>query len=257
MSEYVLPHDVKGERERLALMSTLLDPTEQAHIERLGIRPGWRCLELGCGNGSISQFLARSVAPSGRVVATDLDISYLADLRAPCLETRRLDVLHDAIEEASYNLVVARALLHHLPSAHPALEKMVAALKPGGVLLSVEPDMLPATVAEPDCMRAYWKGWLKWSVEARIDFFIGRKIPSWLQSFGLTDVAGEEHSPLFNGGSDWARYWVATVRELRPSLLKSGFVTEPMIEEFQSRFEDSQYWTSVISFTSCWGRKPA
>ena len=40
-------------------------------------------------------------------------------------------------------------------------------------------------------MLRFWQGWLRWSVEAGIDYHIGRKIPAWLDSLGLTDVAGE------------------------------------------------------------------
>jgi len=78
----------------------------------------------------------------------------------PCLEIRKIDILQDLIEEGSYDFVVARPLLHHLTSARKGLECMVSALKPGGVLLSVEPDMLLCTMAEPDSMHRFWEGWL-------------------------------------------------------------------------------------------------
>jgi len=138
-------------------------PLERAHIERLGLRPGWRCLEAGCGNGSIARWLASRVAPSGHVVASDLDITYVAGLQLPCLEVRKLDVLSDAIEDGTYDFVVARAMLHHIADPQLALRRMLAALKPGGVLLSIEPDMLPCTVAEPEPVRTFWQGWLQWS----------------------------------------------------------------------------------------------
>ena len=257
MSKYTLSHGLAGEQQRLALMSALLDPFECACIDRLGVRPGWRCLELGCGNGSIAQALAERVAPTGYVVASDIDLTYIVDLQMPGLEVRRIDILQDAIEEGSYDFVVARALLHHLTPAGEALERMVTALNPGGVLLSIEPDMLPCTVTEPDSMRNFWQQWLKWSVEAGIDYSIGRKIPAWLDLLGLKDVAGEGYTAQFNGGSDWATYWTQTVRELAPSLLKLGYVTEKMLDEFYIRYDDPHYWTSVMTFTANWGRKPA
>jgi SAM-dependent methyltransferase len=206
---------------------------------------------------TIAQVLAERVAPTGHVVASDIDLAYIVNLQMPCLEVRRIDVLEDVIEEGSFDFVVARALLHHLTPARKALERMISALKPGGVLLSVEPDMLPCTVAEPDSMHAFWQGWLKWSVEAGIDYFIGHKIPAWLDSFGLSDVAGEGYTAQFNGGSGWAKYWTETMRELAPSLLKLGCVTEKMLEEFRACYQDPHYWTSVITFTANWGRKPA
>jgi tRNA A58 N-methylase Trm61 len=79
MSNYVLGHDLKGE----ALMSQLLDPMHQRYIDALGVvRPGARTLEVGCGKGSISEWLAEFVRPGGTAVAVDLDLS-LVDLRKP------------------------------------------------------------------------------------------------------------------------------------------------------------------------------
>jgi SAM-dependent methyltransferase len=255
MGEYRLPHAFLGEQQRLALMSKLLDPVESALIARLEVSPGSHCLELGCGNGSIAQALAERVAPTGHVVASDIDLSYIEDLKVPGLEIRQIDILQDEIDEGSYDFVVARALLHHLMSAREALERMVKALKPGGVLLSIEPDMLPCTVAEPVSIHTFWQGWLKWSVGAGIDYFIGRKIPTWLDSLGLKDVGSEGHTAQFNGGSDWATYWTETMRELAPSLLTSGCITENLLEEFHTYYQNPHYWTSVITFIASWGRK--
>ena len=256
MGEYTLPHAASGERTRLALMSELLDPIERAHIERLGLRADWRCLEVGCGNGSIAQWLASRVSPAGHVVASDIETSYLAGLDSSCLEVRQLDVLHSPIEESAYDFVVARAVLHHLPDPRQALERMVAALKPGGVLLSIEPDMLPATVAQPEEMGAFWRGWLQWSVDEGIDYSIGPKIAAWLDSLGMEGIAGEGHTAIFNGGSPWATYWRETMQVLRPKLLASGRITETDLQSFDVYYRDPHYWTNVLTFVASWGHKP-
>ncbi len=72
MGEYVLGHHLKGEGKRLALMSQLLDPMHRRYIESLNIRPGARTLEVGCGNGSISAWLAGRVAPVRRLGVTSI-----------------------------------------------------------------------------------------------------------------------------------------------------------------------------------------
>ena len=110
------------------------------------------------------------MGPSGHVVASDIDTGYIAELKTPRLEVRRIDVLEDEIEAGFYDFVVARALLHRLPGARNALERMVAAVKPGGAFLSIEPDMLPATVAEPEPMRLFWQAWLRWSENSGIEW---------------------------------------------------------------------------------------
>jgi SAM-dependent methyltransferase len=128
MNQYILPHNLAGERQRLGLMSELLDPLHRSHIEQLGLQAGWRCLEVGCGNGSMSEWLANRVAPGGHVVATDIDTRYIASLVVPNLEVRQLNILEDAVEDCAYDLVTARAVLHHIESPEKAVRRMLGVL---------------------------------------------------------------------------------------------------------------------------------
>jgi 2-polyprenyl-3-methyl-5-hydroxy-6-metoxy-1,4-benzoquinol methylase len=58
MPQYVLDHHLEGEKKRLALMSQLLDPMHRRHIEALRISRDAQVLEIGCGNGSMSRWMA-------------------------------------------------------------------------------------------------------------------------------------------------------------------------------------------------------
>jgi ubiquinone/menaquinone biosynthesis C-methylase UbiE len=81
MSRYVLNHHLEGEKKR-ALMSSLLDPLHRRLIESLGISREARVLEVGRGNGSMSTWMAEPIAPDGQVVALDLDLSLVDNMRA-------------------------------------------------------------------------------------------------------------------------------------------------------------------------------
>jgi ubiquinone/menaquinone biosynthesis C-methylase UbiE len=132
MPEYVLGHHLKGEGKRLALMSELLDPMHRRYLQSLdAVKPGARTLEVGCGNGSISAWLARWVAPNGRAVAVDLDLSLL-DVHSPNLESRQADILAGPVEPRDFDVVTARAVLHHVADAEKAIANLVASLRPGG-----------------------------------------------------------------------------------------------------------------------------
>jgi SAM-dependent methyltransferase len=236
-------------------MSELLDPMHRGHIERLGLRPGWRCLEIGCGTGSMSKWLAERVGPGGIAVAADLDPHRAAEDRVPNLQVCRLDIMEEPLEEGAYDLVTARALLHHLHSPALAIERMAAALKPGGVLISIEPEFLPVSVAQPEALHAFWQGWLKWSVAAGIDYSLGRKMPGILAAKGLLEIGAEGHTAYFRGGSPWAEYWIQTLRELGAEIVAAGYLTEKMVGEFYALFSDEQLWTSVATMVATWGHK--
>src|SRR4051794_25666436 len=167
MSDYVLDHHREGERRRLELMSQLLDPMHRRYIEQLGIGSGARTLEVGCGNGTISSWLAERVGCGGGVVAVDLDLS-LVPADAPNLELRRGDICAGPVEPADFDLVTARAVLHHVVRASEAVANLVASARPGGAIVLIEPDFLPVSVAEPPEVAAFWRGWLAWSRQAGI-----------------------------------------------------------------------------------------
>jgi ubiquinone/menaquinone biosynthesis C-methylase UbiE len=126
MPEYVLGHHLKGEGERLALMSELLDPMHRRYLQSLDVvKSGARTLEVGCGNWSISAWLARQVAPNGVAVAADLDLS-LVSVHSPNLELRKSNILAGPVEPGGFDLVTARAVLHHVADAEKAIGDLIA-----------------------------------------------------------------------------------------------------------------------------------
>lgn len=243
MSKYVLGHDLKGEGTRLALMSQLLDPMHRRYIDALGvIRPGARTLEVGCGNGSISAWLAERVRPGGTAIAVDLDLS-LVDVREPNLELCQSDIVAGPLELGTFDLVTARAVLHHVQNAEAAIVNMVASLRPGGALLLIEPDFLPVSIAEPPGVRAFWDGWLAWARESGVNYAIGRTLAPRLAALGLKAISGTAETEIYNGGSRWADYWIQTILELHDDLIRSGKLNETLVDAFLAYCADSTWWT--------------
>jgi SAM-dependent methyltransferase len=257
MSKYVLGHRLKGEGARLALMSELLDPMHRRYIDALGVvKPGARILEVGCGNGSISAWLAERVSPGGTAVAVDLDLS-LIHVHMPNLALRKADIVAGPVERGAFDLVTARAVLHHVANPEAAMANMIASLRAGGALLLIEPDFLPVSVAEPPEVRAFWDGWLAWSRERGINYQIGRTLAPRLAAFGLTKIGGTAETAVYNGGSLWAEYWIETITELRGDLISSGKLDEALIDRFLAYCGDANWWTQTIAFTAVHGLAPS
>src|SRR5581483_12494004 len=89
---YSLDSSWHAERARLDSLTALYDPGSLAVCERLGLSPGWRCLDVGAGTGTLALALAQRVAPTGTVVALDIDTRFLEPLTGPQLETGAIDV---------------------------------------------------------------------------------------------------------------------------------------------------------------------
>src|SRR5215469_9416652 len=146
----------EAEDDRLSLLERIFDPLS---CRRRGlVRPGWRCLEVGAGRGSMAVWLAKQVGESGKVVATDVDVTYLNRLHLPNLEVRQHNILEDSLDAlgpGSFDLVCSRFMLFWLAGKQEmAIRRMVECLRPGGWLVDEEGDW--GTVAPVDPSHPYY-----------------------------------------------------------------------------------------------------
>src|SRR5436305_14765185 len=94
------------------------------------------------------------------------------------------------VDPGGFDLVAARAVLHHVADAERAIANLVASLRPGGTILLIEPDFLPVTIAEPPEVRAFWSGWLAWSRDRGIGDHFGRPLAPRLAARGCEKIGG-------------------------------------------------------------------
>lgn len=255
MSDYILPHSDPHEDGRLVLMSKMLDPHMRFRLSGLGLGEGWRCLEVGAGNGTISQWLADQVGPAGHVVASDIDTAFLSRLSRPNLEVKQIDAVKDPIG-VDYDLVCARALLHHIPERLEVLARLTGALKPGGVILLEEPDFHPVLDTDSPAVRDFWRGFIAWAANCGIDYYIGRRLGPALAKAGMSEIEVHGETILFQGGSAAARYWTLTFEELREPILSSGLIAPTLWNETLAQFDNPGFWTWQNSFVATSARKP-
>ena len=183
--------------DRFATLATLYDGVTRRHLDRLGIGAGWNCLDVGAGGGSIAGFMSERVGPTGHVVATDINIDWMAGSLPANVELRRHDVGIDPLPEYAFDIVHARAVLTFVPERRSALKRMVGALKHGGWLL-VEELVPPVTEAldppdEPDIeiVRKGRRAVVEIIRRHGGDPFFGRKLPELVAAAGLADFGAE------------------------------------------------------------------
>ena len=252
-----------AEQRRLAALETIWDPYTIGNIEALALPAGARCLEVGAGNGSVAVWLCERVGPDGHVVATDLDTRFLQALDAPNLEVRAHDIIHEAPEPNTYDLVHCRLLLSHLPAHETALRNMVNALKPGGRLLIEEFDhvaFLPDP-SMPEAAKSTWNDWLAafdiLAAQRGLDLDYGRRLPTVLSAAGLTDVHIEGRTVYERGGTPGRDLLLLSIQSLRPHLTATNAIDNAGVDKMVELLSDPNFaWQSQIMVAAS-ARKPA
>jgi SAM-dependent methyltransferase len=262
---YIFDQGSELERARLGGLSAQFDAVSVRHLTALGVAPGWRCLEIGAGAGSIARWLATTVGPTGRVVATDLDTRFLTDLPAP-VEVRRHDIAADPLPAGEFDLVHARAVVEHLADRRAVVARLVPALRPGGLLVLEDvvfgevTRAATARVTEPHANAAAYVRALV-AVAAGLsavgaDPTFGLELPDALEAAGLRDVDGELTARFIRGGSPEAAFYELTLREVGDRLVAAGLLTaEGVAEALAFIAEPASRWLSTALVTA-WGRRP-
>lgn len=117
----------------------------QTTLDRMGLKPGQRVLEIGPGSGRLLLPAARRVLPGGEVVGLDIQPGMLKRLATraeqadvPNLTMIQGDVTQAQIPPESFDVVYLCTVLGEIPDREAALRRCYTALKPGGQLSITE-----------------------------------------------------------------------------------------------------------------------
>lgn len=114
-------------------------------VETLALSSGMVVLDAGCGPGRVTVPLARSVGPSGRVVALDIQAGMLARAKSKVeaaglhnVEFVAAGLGRGTLSSGRFDRAVLVTVLGEIPDREAALAELFGALKPGGILAVVE-----------------------------------------------------------------------------------------------------------------------
>jgi SAM-dependent methyltransferase len=126
-------------------------------FDRLGVRPGTRVLDLGCGQG---RHAFEALRRGAEVVAADLDDKALVEVEAMALAmeeageltaggrltVRHADALRLPFDEGQFDVVIVSEVLEHIPEDRAAMAEIHRVVKPGGLAAITVPRRGPEEV---------------------------------------------------------------------------------------------------------------
>jgi SAM-dependent methyltransferase len=250
----VFSHAVETERHRLHLLESVLDGHTAARLDSFGVAPGWRCLEVGGGAGSVARWMANRGAS---VTVTDLDTSFLGELVDLGVRVLRHDMYTEDFPPDSFDLIHLRYVLVHLPDQERAIERLVSWLAPGGILVVEEPAFFPIAGSPHPAYRRVmlaFREYLEAAVGTRTEW--ARSLPLPLRGKGLVDIDADARFQTIRGGDNEAEWWRLTLEQSRAKIVEAGLVPDEAFDEAYAELTDPAFRDLSLAVFTAWGRRP-
>jgi SAM-dependent methyltransferase len=260
-NSYLLDNAVSEAGDRFRAFAEIFDPCTFRHMLDLGLARGWRCWEVGAGGSSVIQWLSERVGSSGRVLGTDIDLSWVQTVAGGNVDLRRHDVARDERPEGTFDLVHARLVLVHLPDRDRALRSMYESLRPGGWLLveDADPALQPLSCvdvhgANQELANRIRMGFRALLSQRGADLQYGRKLPRAFRELGLIDVSADGYFPVALRAC--IPLEIATIKLIRRDLISQGIASSEEIDRHLANVVAGRLDLAQPPIISAWGRRP-
>jgi len=224
---YIFDNATPEAARQVRLLAGILDPHTTDVLDRCAVAPGWQCLDLGAGAGTVAAYLAEQVSPGGHVVALDRDPRHIAAREHVTIRTA--DLTSAELGDRAYDLIHARLVFMHLPDRDRLLRRAAAALKPGGLLILSDwdcshlDDMLVDAPGEArEAFASFQTTLIGMGVANGMSVGWARHVPAAMRAAGLVDVQAEVHNRLWSGGEPGCVLHACNSRQLEQPLIDHG-----------------------------------
>jgi ubiquinone/menaquinone biosynthesis C-methylase UbiE len=236
--DYYLLGRSEAEEARLKRQSADLAADSDAQFETIGIKPGERVVDLGCGPGGVLSQLSKRVGPTGSVLGIERDAHfaslarrYVAEHALSQVEVREGDAYDTGLPRASFDGAHMRLVLVNVPEPERIVREMVSLVRPGGWVASFEADLL-ALVCDPpnpewtrllDAYKAY-------SAAQGIDLCVGRRTHRLFRAAGVVDIHVDAIVRVYPAGDHRRLILRDFINNVREKLIDGGFIWRSDLE---------------------------
>jgi ubiquinone/menaquinone biosynthesis C-methylase UbiE len=237
----------EAEEARLKRLIAHLAPDSDTQFEKVGIRPGERVVDIGCGPGGVLHLLGKRVGPTGSVLGIDrsahfvsLARRFIADNALTQVEVREGDAYDTGLPRASFDGAHMRLVLVNVPEPERIVREMVSLVRPGGWVASFEADWLTHICDPPlPAFNRLVDAFVTYSSAQEIDLFIGRRIHRLFRAAGLTDIRVDAITAgVYPHGDDRRPILLDFINNVRPKLVEGGFIGHRELDEDLTALSD-------------------
>jgi ubiquinone/menaquinone biosynthesis C-methylase UbiE len=236
----------------------------------LGIGPGARVLDVGCGSGKTASVLHEMIQPDGYLTGVDFAEDRINFARkyygnADNIEFRVMDFTKPLTEIGQYDFIWVRFVLEYfLEGSTDIIRNLIPCLKPDGYLclLDLDYNCLTHYPMKPEMEAILQKLVNKMIQKYNFDPFVGRKLYSYVYDLGFRDIEMNliPHHLIYGeltSGDDFN--WIKKV-EMASVKAKDLFETYPggydaFFRDFNAFFHDPRRFT-YTPLIICRGKRP-
>ncbi len=257
------------ERKRLVAQAEAFADEAGALLDQLGVRPGWRAIDVGCGPLGVVQLLADRVGPAGRVVGLEREATFaamarleLAERGVTNAEVIEADIRDNAVPADSFDLAHERLVLIQSPEPDAVLASMIRMVRPGGLVVAEELDAAswlchPRHHAWDRLMETF----LYIVNQSGSNSEFGRELPARMRAAGLADVQVEARVRAIKPGEYHRTHLLALLESVRDAVFEQELLTERewngLHAELQAHLDDPNTLVLRQTLVQAWGVKPA
>jgi SAM-dependent methyltransferase len=253
----------------LRLQAQVWEDDAAALFDHIPVKPGWECIDVGCGTMGVLRPLSERVGEGGRVLGIDADESFVraaerfaAENELANVRVKQADIFGDELPDEMFDLVHLRFMFAPYGRDDELLGRALALLRPGGVLVVQEPDAtcwntMPPHPAFEELKSLIYDGFRRGGG----DFNAGQRVFRRLRRSGLQKVDARACVHALHGAHPYMRLPLQFVDSLRERILAANLIENEELDALINTVDGivSKPDTGMLTFVlvQAWGWKPA
>jgi ubiquinone/menaquinone biosynthesis C-methylase UbiE/acyl carrier protein len=237
--------NVDSEIRRLKAQVELFWDKELKCLRMFGLRDGMGILECGCGPGHVIEKLLQSF-PGSDVTGVDIDrflvqksketLASLGGNRGHIFEQ---SIMQMDFVDNSFDFVIARLVLEHLPDPLSAVKEVYRVLKTGGKGVFIDNDFDMHLRAYPDIpeLNELYEAYCRCRIDEGGKPRIGRELPVILHEGGFSNIDLEivsAHSRVLGDGA----FLKSEGSGIPAQLVKDGYLSRDVLDRLARKWHD-------------------